>query len=162
MILNALLSFIAGCIYMMRGNSQQLPNAKRWHTVIFQLVVITPFVWTNHLAPYIIPVYCAGWYLTICAGWGKNFTTHTTWEKIWFFGRMLFSFALFAPLALIKDFHWYSLFIAAQYTIPFAAITVSIYTLYNRIPGHTDKSFNWSEFATGALLAAMTFNLLGE
>lgn len=160
MILQLLLSFIAGCIYMQRGGTVWLPKVPRWACVLMQTVIITPLVYIYDLNPWLLLIYPIGWYITIAWSWGSFFDCKTWPHRFQMFARMSASAALFVALALIKDWHWYSLFIAAQYITGFAAATVLIYTLYNKQPGHTDANFNWSEFATGALLAAMTFNLL--
>lgn len=145
---------------MIRGGSAYFHKFPRWFTVVMQQFIVTPIVFVYNLPLYTIPVYCLGWYLTIARGYGDIFSCKTWKQRGLFFLRMCHSAALFVSLAFIKDPHWYSLFLAAQYTVCFAAVVVLIYTLYNKEKGHTDASFNWSEFATYALLAAMTFNLL--
>ncbi len=173
-IIELLLVFIAGCVYMMRGGSSQFstitrpfgnidsesgkPNAPRWATVALQLIVITPVVLMYHLSPWIILAYPIGWFLTIMSGWGKIYDCKTWKKRALFFGRMCHSAALLVPLALLSGS---SLLSAAIHTAGFAALTVVIYTLYNKQEGHTDESFNWSEFLTGSLLAITSFHQLG-
>ncbi len=159
LILSGLLSFIAGAIYMMRGGSTWLPKVPRWATVLMQLVVIVPFLLLYHLPLWIAPIYCVGWYLTIMQGWAGYFDCKTWPKRETMFWRMCESIVLFYPLSCAIG--KFVPFMALGHTVAFAAITVFIYWLYNRQTGHTDTSFNWSEFATGALLAGLTFNLLG-
>ncbi len=179
-MMNILLAYIAGCIGMMRGGSSKFPTIAntelfgtlntetggrkihRWAAVMFQLVVITPFVLYHTLNLALIPLYVAGWYLTIASGYGKFFQIRTLKEAYKFFLRMLHSFAIFAPIALIIERTWSSLIHAVEYANAFALAAVVIYKIYNILPAkyRHDDGYNWGEFILYALLALMTFSLM--
>lgn len=160
-VLQALLAFIAGCIYMIRGGSTYFISLPRWASALMQTVIIAPIVILFHITPWLLLIYPIGWYLTIVQGWGGYFDCKTWNHRLKFFARMLMSLCLFLPIALMnKGFSWDNIIISSIYSILFGAAATGIYTIYNKRTGYTDNSFNWSEFLTGALLAAMTFNLL--
>lgn len=178
-ILQILLVFIAGCTRMMMGGSSQFPiiasskflgvdnpeieggrKVRRWVAVVGQIFVIAPMVLYYHLTPWLIVGYPAAWYLSVFAAHGRNFTCRTFWEHIWFFGRQLHNIALFTLVARLSHA---TPFIELSYTFIFAAASVAIYSIYNNLLPDKDRQdggYNWSEFCTGALRAAMTFNLL--
>ncbi len=175
-ILQALLSFIAGCVYMMRGGSpcfqlfskpfglinpeNNLYKTPRWVSVAAQLLIIAPWVYVLNLDWWLIAVYPLGWYLTIATAWGSIMRCDTWSKRFKFFLRMSESFIFFAPLAYAAHPNWYFIPAALLFTVAFSVCAVANYTFYGRETDQTDLSFDWAEFLTGMLLAWFGFSLL--
>lgn len=94
---------------------------------------------------------------------GRNTAWWIGRDGVGMFLRMCHAFPLFLALGLFFDHHWYIL-LALEYTLAFAFVTVLIYGGYNWLPifrtNTGDVGLNWSEFFTGAWLAACIFTFI--